>query len=199
MEGASLVRRPAAGSAGAVTQKKNLQALEQKRQDVADLRRNLGDRQTPALHWPTIWKDWPSSTRPRSRPNMAKTTGWAPRGQRLVDHAPFGHWRTQTFIGALRHDRLDSPWVIDGAMNSEMSTLYVTTQLVPPPTLRSGDVVILDNLVEPQEPRAARALRDIGTWLLFPAAPTALTSTRIEMGLLEAQGADQKSCRPNLS
>jgi hypothetical protein len=35
--------------------------------------------------------------------NMAKTTGWAPRGQRLVDHAPFGHWRTQTFIGALRH------------------------------------------------------------------------------------------------
>jgi len=47
--------------------------------------------------------------------NMAKTTGWAPRGQRLVDHAPFGHWRTQTFIGALRHDRLDAPWVIDGA------------------------------------------------------------------------------------
>ena len=47
--------------------------------------------------------------------NMAKTTGWTPRGQRLVDHGPFGHWRTQTFIGALRHDRLDAPWVIDGA------------------------------------------------------------------------------------
>ena len=49
--------------------------------------------------------------------NMAKTTGWAPCGQRLTDHAPFGHWRTQTFVAALRHDRLDAPWVIDGAMN----------------------------------------------------------------------------------
>ena len=50
--------------------------------------------------------------------NMTKTTGWAPCGQRLVDHAPFGHWRSQTFIAALRHDRLDAPWVIDGAMNA---------------------------------------------------------------------------------
>jgi hypothetical protein len=76
--------------------------------------------------------------------NMAKTTGWAPRGQRLVDHAPFGHWRTKTFVAALRHDRMDAPWVIDGAMNAEMFDRYVTTQLVP--TLRQGDVVILDNL-----------------------------------------------------
>lgn len=43
--------------------------------------------------------------------NMAKTTTWAPRGQRLVNYPPFGHWRTQTVIGALRHDRLDAPWV----------------------------------------------------------------------------------------
>lgn len=82
--------------------------------------------------------------------NMAKTTGWAPRGQRLVDHAPFGHWRTQTFIGALRHDRLDAPWVIDGAMNGEMFDRYVETQLAP--TLREGDVVILDNLSSHKSP-----------------------------------------------
>jgi len=82
--------------------------------------------------------------------NMAKTTGWAPRGQRLADHAPFGHWRTQTFIGALRHDRLVAPWVISGAMNSEMFDLYVETQLVP--TLREGDVVILDNLSATRAP-----------------------------------------------
>ena len=97
--------------------------------------------------------------------NMAKTTGWAPRGQRLVDQAPFGHWRTQTFIGALRHDRLDAPWVIDGAMNGEMFDLYVETQLVP--TLRSGDVVILDNLSSHKSPSAAKAMRDIGAWFLF--------------------------------
>ena len=97
--------------------------------------------------------------------NMAKTTGWAPCGQRLVDHAPFGHWRTQTFVAALRHDRLDAPWVIDGAMNAEMFGLYIETQLVP--TLREGDVVILDNLSSHKAPGAAETLRAIGAWFLF--------------------------------
>ena len=59
--------------------------------------------------------------------NMAKTTGWSPKGARLVDHAPFGHWNTQTFIAALRHDRLDAPWVINGVMNRELFALYVET------------------------------------------------------------------------
>lgn len=97
--------------------------------------------------------------------NMAKTTGWAPRGSRLVGHAPFGHWRTQTFVAALRHDRLDAPWVIDGAMNGEMFGLYVETQLAP--TLRPGDVVILVNLSSRKSPNAAQALREIGAWFLF--------------------------------
>ena len=73
--------------------------------------------------------------------NMVKTTGWAPLGQRLRDHAPFGHWRTQTFVAALRHDRLDAPWVIDGAMNRDMFERYVETQLAP--SLRPGDVIRL--------------------------------------------------------
>ena len=97
--------------------------------------------------------------------NLVKTTGWAPRGERLVDHAPFGHWRTQTFVAALRHDRLDAPWVIDGAMNGATFALYVETQLAP--TLRRGDVVILDNLSSHKVPRAAEVLRDIGAWFLF--------------------------------
>ena len=54
--------------------------------------------------------------------NMIKTTGWASRGQRLIDHVPFGHWNTQTFIAALRHDWLHAPWVIKGAMDRVMST-----------------------------------------------------------------------------
>ena len=69
--------------------------------------------------------------------NMAKTTGWSPRGARLIDHTPFGHWNTQTFIAALRHDRLDAPWVIGGAMNRALFDLYVETQLVP--TLQPDD------------------------------------------------------------
>lgn len=97
--------------------------------------------------------------------NMVKTTGWAPRGQRLIDHAPFGHWNTQTFIAALRHDRLDAPWVIDGAMNGEMFDLYVETQLVP--ALQPGDVIVLDNLSSHKSPTAAAALKDVGAWFLF--------------------------------
>lgn len=97
--------------------------------------------------------------------NMAKTTGWAPRGERLVDHVPFGHWNTQTFIAALRHDRLDAPWVIDGAMNRKRFESYVETQLAP--TLRKGDVIILDNLSSHHSPKAAECLKSIGAWFLF--------------------------------
>ena len=71
--------------------------------------------------------------------NMAKTTGWSPCGARLTDHAPFGHGNTQTFITALRHDRLDAPWVLDAAMNRDFFDLYVETQLAP--TLHKGDVL----------------------------------------------------------
>lgn len=76
--------------------------------------------------------------------DMAKTTGWAPRGQRLIDHAPFGSWQTQTLIAALRHDRLDAPWVIDGPINRDLFDLCIETQLAP--TLQPGNVIILDNL-----------------------------------------------------
>ena len=97
--------------------------------------------------------------------NMAKTTGWSPCGARLVDHAPFGHWKTQTFIAALRHDRLDAPWVIDGPINREIFDRYIETQLAP--TLHKGDVVILDNLATHRSPRATAILKDIGAWFLF--------------------------------
>ena len=105
-----------------------------------------------------IDETWPNT-------NMAKTTGWAPRGQRLVDHAPFGDWRTQTFVAALRHDRLDAPWVIDGTMNRATFETYIETQLAP--SLNTGDVVILDNLSSHKSPRTADTLRDIGCWFLF--------------------------------
>ncbi len=97
--------------------------------------------------------------------NMVKTTGWAPVGERLVDHAPFGHWNTQTFIAALRHDRLDAPWIMPGAINRTLFETYVETQLAP--TLRAGDVVILDNLSSHKGPKAAHMLREVGAWFLF--------------------------------
>ena len=69
------------------------------------------------------------------------------------------------FIAALRHDRLDAPWVIDGAINREFFDLYVETQLAP--TLHKGDVVILDNLATHRSPKAAEILKDIGARFLF--------------------------------
>ena len=143
--------------------KKDLQALEQKRKDVAAKRRIWITKRQPFMvnHLERLAFIDETSV----KTNMAKTTGWAPCGQRLVDHAPFGHWRTQTFIGALRHDRLDAPWVIDGAMNAELFDLYIKTQLVP--TLRDGDVVILDNLSSHKSPDAAEILRSVGAWFLF--------------------------------
>ena len=82
---------------------------------------------------------------------MTKTTGWSPCGARLIDHAPFGQWQTQTpdqvrgrpAVAALRHDKLDAPWVIDGPMNRELFDLYVETQLAP--TLHKGDVLRREN------------------------------------------------------
>jgi len=97
--------------------------------------------------------------------NMIKTTGWAPVGERLIDRTPFGHWNTQTFIAALRHDRLDAPWIMPGAINRTLFETYVETQLAP--TLHAGDVVILDNLSSHKSPKAADTLRAVGAWFLF--------------------------------
>jgi transposase len=76
--------------------------------------------------------------------NMAPLRGWGPSGQRLIAAAPFGHWKTMTFIAALRHDRISAPWVIDSPINGELFTLYVEKVLAP--TLAPGEIVILDNL-----------------------------------------------------
>ena len=96
---------------------------------------------------------------------LVKTSGWAPVGERLVDHAPFGHWNTQTFIAGLRHDGLTAPWVITGAINRRCFEAYIETQLAP--TLRPGDVVILDNLSSHKSPRAEQLLKAVGAWFLF--------------------------------
>ncbi len=97
--------------------------------------------------------------------NMAPLRGWGPRGERLKGLAPFGHWKTLTFIAALRHDRIDAPWVIDGPINGEMFQLYVEQVLAP--TLARGDVVILDNLGSHKGKAARAAVRARGAHLIF--------------------------------
>ncbi|GAA0332278.1 hypothetical protein GCM10009087_48120 [Sphingomonas oligophenolica] len=96
---------------------------------------------------------------------MTRLRGRAPKGKRLKARAPFGHWGTQTFIAALRHDGLTAPWIIDAAMNRMIFETYVETQLAP--TLSAGDVVILDNLSSHKSEKAKAILKARGAWFLF--------------------------------
>ena len=97
--------------------------------------------------------------------NMAPLRGWGPQAQRLQAFAPYGHWKTLTFIAALRHDRIEAPWVIDGPINGELFTLYVEQVLAP--TLSLGDVVVLDNLGSHKGKAARDAVRARGAHLIF--------------------------------
>ena len=96
---------------------------------------------------------------------MTRSHGWARRGQRLVDKTPHGHWNTTTFLAALRHDRIDAPWLLDGPINSELFLTYVERVLVP--TLAPGDVVILDNLGSHKSKAVRAAIRAAGARLFF--------------------------------
>jgi hypothetical protein len=106
---------------------------------------------------------------------MAPLRGWAPRGTRLPGTAPFGHWNTMTFLAALRRERIDAPWLLDGPINGERFLIYIEQVLAP--TLLKGDLVIMDNLGS-HKPKAVRyALRRAGAKLLF-LPKYSLTSTR---------------------
>lgn len=96
---------------------------------------------------------------------MTRLRGRALKGARLKASAPFGHWGTQTFIAALRHDGLTAPWIIDAPMNRQIFETYVETQLAP--TLSRGDVVILDNLSSHKSEKAKAILKERGAWFLF--------------------------------
>jgi transposase len=75
---------------------------------------------------------------------MVRLNGRSPRGVELIGRAPCGYWKTITFVAALRHNKMVAPMVVDGAMNAEMFLAYVEQCLVP--TLRRGDIVIMDNV-----------------------------------------------------
>jgi transposase len=96
---------------------------------------------------------------------MTRTHGRAPRGERLVAKVPQGRWRTLTFLAALRCDRIAAPCVIDGPINGETFLAYVEQILVP--TLRPGDVVVIDNLGSHKGKAVRRAIRATGAKLFF--------------------------------
>jgi transposase len=96
---------------------------------------------------------------------MTRLRGRAPRGERLRSPIPHGHWRTTTFVAGLRLSGIDAPMVIDGAMNGESFLAYVRQVLVP--TLRPGDVVIMDNLGSHKGAAVREAIDAAGAELRF--------------------------------
>ena len=96
---------------------------------------------------------------------MTRIGGWAPKGKRLVDKVPHGHWTTATFLAALRNDRVEAPCLFNGPINGERFRAYVEQFLVP--TLKPGDVVILDNLGSHKGKAVRTAIRGIGARLVF--------------------------------
>jgi transposase len=140
--------------------KKTLFATEQDRPDVARRRRRwkaYQGRLDPA-RLVFIDETW-------AKTNMTRLCGWAPRGRKLVAKVPHGHWRTLTFLAALRHDRIDAPCVIDGPINGESFLAYVEQVLAP--TLKPGDIVIIDNLGSHKGKAVRRAIRATGARLFF--------------------------------
>ena len=146
--------------------KKTLFALEQGRPDVARRRQR--------------WQSWQGRLDPTHlvfidetwiKTNMAPLRGWGPRGRRLRGFAPHGHWRTMTFLGALRCAELTAPCVFDGPINGECFRAYVRQQLVP--ALRPGDIVIMDNLGSHKSTAVRQLIQSAGArlWFLPPYSP----------------------------
>jgi len=100
-----------------------------------------------------------------AKTNMTRLRGWARRGRRLIAKVPHGHWKTATFLAALRNDRIDAPCLFDGPINGERFRAYVEQFLVP--TLKPGDVVILDNLGSHKGSAVRQAIRAAGARLVF--------------------------------
>ena len=96
---------------------------------------------------------------------MARLYGRAPKGERLRASVPHGHWKTVTFIGALRLSGMTAPMVLDGPMTRDWFSAYVQQVLVP--TLRPGDVVIMDNLAAHKGVTTRQAIEAAGTTILF--------------------------------
>jgi len=103
--------------------------------------------------------------------DMLRRYGRSFRGQRVRDHAPHGHWRTSTFVGALRLTALTAPALFDGPMDGETFLAYLDQVLLP--TLQAGDIVVMDNLGAHHVDGVRARVEAVGAalWYLPPYSP----------------------------
>lgn len=116
---------------------------------------------------------------------MVRSHGRCPKGQRLIGKQPWGHWKTTTFTAGLRADGLTAPFVLDGAMNRDAFLAYVRTNLAP--TLKPGDIVIMDNLPSHKGEAVRKAIEAAGAArvLLPPYSPDLNPVERVWLYLRE--------------
>ena len=140
--------------------KKSLRAAEQDRADIVRKRERWRRHQHRVNPSRLVFIDetW-------TKTNMTRTHGRAVCGKRLVAAAPHGGWTTMTFLAGLRTDGIVAPCVFDGPINGQMFLAWVVQFLVP--TVRPGDIVILDNLGSHKGIAVRRAIRKAGAHLLF--------------------------------
>src|ERR1700761_6708294 len=171
----------------AQSQKKTLIASEQDRPDVARRRAQwLRYRhQIDPSRLVFIDETW-------TKTNMEPLRGWAPCGQRLKAKVPYGRWKTMTFLAALRLDRVEAPWLIDGPINGERFRLYVEQVLVP--TLRPDNIVVMDNLGSHKGNAVRRAIRATGAKLFL--LPKFARSEPDRDAVLEAEALAPQCRRP---
>lgn len=121
-----------------------------------------------------LWRFWQAHLHPQqlvfldetgAHTKMTRLYGRAARGCRVVAKVPHAHWKTTTFVGALRAGGFVAPTVIDGPMNGDAFRAYVGQQLAP--TLRAGDVVIMDNLAAHKTTGVREAIEAVGARLVY--------------------------------
>jgi len=96
---------------------------------------------------------------------MTRRSGWGPKGERLVDAAPAGHWRTTTFVAGLRASGIIAPFVLDGPMTGDAFRAYVEQVLAP--ELEPGDAVVMDNVSTHKVAGVEEAIRAAGASVLY--------------------------------
>jgi transposase len=97
--------------------------------------------------------------------NMVRLRGRCPRGERLIGHVPQGGWKTITFVAALRHNKMVAPMVLDGPINGASFVAYIEQCLAP--TLKRGDIVVIDNLPAHKVPGVKEAIEAAGATLQY--------------------------------
>ena len=143
-----------------ITFKKTIVAAEQTRADIASRRRRWARLQAAVdpRRFVFIDETW-------AKTNMTRLHGRIARGQRLRALVPYGRWKTMTFVAALRCEGISAPLVLDGPVNAASFQAWIDQMLAP--TLRPGDIVVMDNLSSHKGPGIRRAIRAAGAKLFF--------------------------------